>query len=243
MKNRESNDYFQFKQFVVHHKHSSMKVGTDAVLLGALTKAPQEGNLLEVGCGSGVISLMLAQKSQAKITALDIHQASVWEARANFKASPWSERLQALMISYQLYAAQGNPIRFDLIVSNPPFFVNDLKSPDEKRNLARHNDQLSYRDFLSASRNFIKAQGQLSLILPSIEAQIFIEEARNFGFFLEEEIAIFPKPNKESNRKVMLFGNNAQANLQKKSLCIRENDNSYTQAYRELTEDYYRSLN
>jgi tRNA1Val (adenine37-N6)-methyltransferase len=243
MGNKKSSDYFLFKQFVVHHKHSSMKVGTDAVLLGALSKVPQKGNILEVGCGSGVISLMLAQKSQAKITALDIHQASVWEARANFKASPWSERLQALMISYQLYAAQGNPIRFDLIVSNPPFFVNDLKSSDEKRNLARHNDQLSYRDFLLASRNFIKEQGHLSLILPSREAQVFIEEARNFGFFLEEEINIFPKPNKESNRKIMLFGNNAQTSLQKKSLCIRENDNSYSQDYRNLTIDYYSSLN
>lgn len=235
-------DYFQFKQFIVHHAYSTMKVGTDAVLLATLSKVPQTGNILEVGTGTGLISLMLAQQSQADITAIDIHQASVWEARANFKESPWSNRLKSLMISYQSYAEQGNPVRYDLIISNPPFFENDLKSKDENRNLARHNDQLSSIDFLKASKYFISEQGHLSLILPVTEAEIFIQKAKNYGFFLEKKISIFPKPEKAANRLVLSFGNQKTKRILEDNLIIRNTDNSYTKAYRKLTEDFYVSL-
>ncbi len=237
-----SVDYFQFKQFIVHHLHSTMKVGTDAVLLATLSDLPTSGKILEVGTGTGVISLILAQRCPAQITAIDIHQASVWEARANFKESPWSNRLQALMIPYQLYARQGNPIQYDLIISNPPFFENDLKSTDENRNLARHNDQLSYRDFLLASRNFISEKGKLSLILPVTEGKGFIEEARNFGFYLHKQIEIKPKPEKKANRLILSFGNQVMDKIQEESLTVRNSDNNYTEAYKMLTEDFYVSL-
>ena len=236
------SDYFQFKQFIVHHAYSTMKVGTDAVLLGALAELPLKGKILEVGTGTGVISLMLAQRSPLEITAIDIHQASVWEARANFMESPWSNRLKALMISYQLYAAQGNPVRYDLIISNPPFFENDLKSNDEKRNLARHNDHLSYRDFLLASRYFINEQGKLALILPVTEAESFIREAEHWQFYLERKIEIKPKPEKEANRVLLSFGNQIPEHIQTATLFIRNNDNSYSEAYKKLTEDFYVSL-
>ena len=237
-----SVDYFQFKQFIVHHLHSTMKVGTDAVLLATLSDLPSKGKILEVGTGTGVISLILAQRCQAQITAIDIHQASIWEARANFKESPWSDRLKALMIPYQLYARQGNPIQYDLIISNPPFFENDLKSSDENRNLARHNDQLSFRDFLLASRNFISEKGNLSLILPVTEGKLFIKEAQNFGFYLQKQIEIKPKPEKEANRLILSFGNQVMDEIQEKSITIRNSDNSYTEAYKTLTEDFYLSL-
>ncbi len=237
-----SVDYFQFKKFIVHHAYSTMKVGTDAVLLGTLTDIPIKGKILEVGTGTGIISLILAQRCEAQITAIDIHQASVWEARANFKESPWSQRLKALMISYQLYAAQGNPIRYDLIISNPPFFENDLKSTDENRNLARHNGNLSYRDFLIASRYFLSEQGKLCLILPPTEAQIFVEEAKNSGFYLQKKIEIKPKPEKEANRLILSFGNQDSQKFKTESLTIRNSDNSYSEVYKKLTEDFYVSL-
>lgn len=237
-----SVDYFQFKQFIVHHLYSTMKVGTDAVLLGTLSDLPTTGKILEVGTGTGVISLILAQRCKAKITAIDIHQASIWEARANFKGSPWSERLKALMISYQLYAAQGNPVRYDLIISNPPFFENDLKSNDENRNLARHNDHLSYRDFLLASRYFISENGKLCLILPVNEGKLFIEEAKSLGFYLQKKIEIKPKPEKETNRLILSFGNQILHKIKEESITIRNNDNSYSEAYKKLTGDFYVSL-
>jgi tRNA1Val (adenine37-N6)-methyltransferase len=219
-----------------------MKVGTDAVLLGILANLPSNGKILEVGTGTGVISLIIAQRCKAQITAIDIHQASVWEARANFKESPWSDRLKALMISYQLYATQGNPIRYDLIISNPPFFENDLKSTDENRNLARHNDHLSYRDFLLASRYFISENGKLCLILPVNEGKLFIEEAENLGFYLQKKIEIKPKSEKEANRLILSFGNQILNEIEQESITIRNSDNSYTKAYKKLTEDFYVSL-
>ena len=237
-----SVDYFQFKQFIVHHAYSTMKVGTDAVLLGTLAYLPKKGQILEVGTGTGVISLILAQRCQAQITSIDIHQASVWEARANFKESPWSDRLKALFISFQLYAAQGNPVRYDLIISNPPFFENDLKSSKADRNLARHNDQLNYRDFLLASRQMISDKGHLYLILPPNEAHIFIEEAKNFGFYLQKKIEIKPKPEKEANRLILNFGNQDLNEFDLDSLTIRTSDNTYTEEYRKLTEAFYVSL-
>lgn len=237
-----SVDYFQFQQFIVHHAYSTMKVGTDAVLLGTLSDLPKKGQILEVGTGSGVISLILAQKCKAQITAIDIHQASVWEARANFKESPWRDRLQALLISYQLYATQGNPVKFDLIISNPPFFENDLKSSNADRNLARHNDQLSYRDFLLASRQMISDTGHLCLILPPTEAQIFIDEAKYFGFYLQKKIEIKPKPVKEANRLILSFGNQDLNSIRTDSLTIRNSDSTYTEEYRKLTEAFYVSL-
>jgi len=219
-----------------------MKVGTDAVLLGTLAELPTSGNILDVGTGTGIVALILAQRCDTQITAIDIHQASVWEARANFNESPWRERLKALMISYQLYAAQGNPTRYDLIISNPPFFENDLKSPDENRNFARHNDHLSYRDFLLASRYFISEQGKLCLILPPTEAHIFIEEARNSGFYLQKKIEIKPKPEKEANRLILSFGNQIPNEYITETFTIRNNNNSYSEAYKTLTEDFYVSL-
>ncbi len=235
-------DYFQFKKFGVHHGYSSMKVGTDAVLLGTLANAPAQGRILEVGTGCGIISLILAQRSNAEITAIDIHQNSVWEARANFKASPWNERLKALLISFQAFADRENPIRFDKIVSNPPFFENDLKSPNPDRNLARHNDTLTQRDFLKASRNFITEKGQIAIILPTVEAFSFREEAIHFGFYLFRQIKIIPKAEKKANRMILEFGNEKPEEIISETLTIRNQDNSYSESYRSLTEDYYISL-
>ena len=131
--------------------------------------------------------------------------------------------------------------KYDLIVSNPPFFENDLKSANSNRNLARHNDNLSFSDFLNASRNFIADDGKLSLILPVTEAELFITEASNYHFFLQKKIIILPKPDKAANRCILSFGNNKETIIED-SLCIRNADNSYTDAYRELTSDYYISL-
>lgn len=236
-----SSDYFQFKQFLVHHNYSTMKVGTDAVLLGTLADVQYVKSILEIGCGSGLISLILAQRSSAKITAIDLHQASVWEARANFKESPWSDRLTALYISYQQFASQGNPARYDLIISNPPFFENDLKSADAVRNLARHNDQLSTLEFLRASNYFLSEAGIICVILPITEAQKFIREAEEQQFYLNKKIEIKPKPSKDANRMILTFSKRKNE-LKKEVFTIREDSNKYTEEYRKLTEAFYVKL-
>ena len=167
---------FRFRQFSVAHDRSSMRVNTDAVLLGAWAPLPASPErILDIGTGSGVIALMLAQRcSEAKITAIDIDEASVSQARENFLASPWPERLAAENISLQELASR-NPKSpkeprqpsFDLIISNPPFFRDALRNPDPTRRQARHTDTLSFDELCSCSAALLAPEGRLALILPA----------------------------------------------------------------------------
>lgn len=217
-----------------------MKVGTDAVLLPCLTDFSQANHILEVGCGSGVISLMSAQLSQAQIHAIDIHLQSVNQAQQNFKESPWSNRLTVQNISFQEFA-QSCTQEYDLIISNPPFFIDSLKSPIENRNLARHNDHLTHSELLNSARQLLKPNGTLSVILPQNEGVEFTKKALKDGFYLKSRTEIKPKPSKSANRVVIELCLVQQDN-HVKQLIIREENNEYTQAYKELTKDFYLAL-
>ena len=214
-----------------------MKVGTDAVLLPCLTDLYKAQNILEVGCGSGVISLMLAQLSEAHILAIDIHRDSVDQALENFELSPWKKRLNAQYISLQEFA-NTSQTKFDLIISNPPFFIDSLKSPEKNRNLARHNDSLSQTDLLLSARQLMNPKAVLSLILPLTEGEEIIRKAIEEGFYLISRVDILPKPSKKVNRMVIELSLSEQ-NFKQKQLIIREENNEYTQAYKELTKDFY----
>jgi len=228
---------FQFKQFSVAHDKSSMKVGTDAVLLGCLIKMEQTRNILEVGCGCGVISLIAAQKSKALIRGVDIDQNSVIQANDNYKKSKWKDCLIAENKSLQALAQQSNQ-KYDLIISNPPFFENDLKSPSEIRNKARHNDSLSFQDLLSSSRQLLQAEGRLALVLPFNEGEAFIQLASSQNFYLARKILIYPKANKKANRLILEF-RLQECPLLTEKLIIREDNNEYTPQYRHVTKDFY----
>jgi tRNA1Val (adenine37-N6)-methyltransferase len=240
MKKKMSNPFFQFRQFKVFHEKSSMKVGTDAVLIPCLTDFSNAQKILDVGCGSGVISLMCAQLSNAEILAIDIHKNSVEQAQENFNVSPWANRLISKHISFQEFAKQ-NPGKFDLIISNPPFFKDSMKSPEMNRNLARHTDALSQRDILNSARSLLKLQGILSLILPLTEGEEMILKAKEEGFHLKTRVNIKPKSTKSVNRIVIQFSLNEQK-VEVRELIIREENNEYTKAYKELTKDFYLAL-
>lgn len=228
---------FQFKQFNVFHDKSSMKVGTDAVLLGAFIEMGETQQILDIGCGSGVIALIAAQKSKAQIRGVDIDKNSVDQSHENFKNSKWAHRLVAEQVSLQRLAEKSGP-QYDLIISNPPFFENDLKSPTEIRNTARHNDSLSFSDLLSSSRQLLQAQGRLAVVLPFTEGEIFIQLASSHSFFLHRKIVIYPKPSKKANRLVLEF--KLQNGLtQREDLIIREENNEYSAHYRHVTKDFY----
>ncbi len=231
------NTFFQMKKFRVYHHLSSMKVGTDALLLACLSPIEDSQNILEVGCGSGIISLALAQLSKAKIQAIDIHQDSVTQANYNFSISPWAIRLNATTISLQDYISK-NTEKFDHIVSNPPFFENSMKSQSKERNLARHTDTLSFREMLVAAKKLLKNNGLLSLVLPDVAAEQFILLAKEFDFFLTQKVLIYPKKSKKVNRMILSFGD-IEKEIQIKELVIREENNEYTQEYREVTKDFY----
>jgi tRNA1Val (adenine37-N6)-methyltransferase len=235
-----SEVYFKFKHFKVYHHKSSMKVGTEAVLLPCLTDFANTRHILEIGSGSGVISLLCAQLSKANILAIDIHKDSVKQAHDNFSLSPWKDRLTVKNIALQDFALKSKQ-RFDLIISNPPFFIDSMKSPYENRNLARHNETLSHLDLLSSAHSLLKPNGRISLILPLIEGEKMIKKASVMEFYLKSRVNIKPKPTKAPNRIIIELSLIEEESKQSE-LIIREENNEYTRAYRELTKDFYIAL-
>lgn len=228
---------FNFKRFHVFHDKSSMKVGTDAVLLASLVEMSDYKEILDIGSGSGVISLICAQKSVAYISAIDIDANSVEQANENFELSRWNNRLKASEISLQEFAKSANT-KFGLLISNPPFFENALKSPIETRNKARHNDTLSSEDILKSARQLLQTNGKLAIILPFTEGEGFISIASSHQFYLQRRIEIQPKPSKIANRLALEFVL-SPTESRTEYLIIREEGNDYTEAYRQVTKDFY----
>ena len=231
---------FQFKQFRVEDDCSSMKVGTDAVLIGAWTYVGNVENILEIGTGSGIISLMLVQRSDAKITAIDIDKNSVTQATRNFNKSPWSKRLKAFHFSLNNFK-KGQSEKYDLIVSNPPFFIDSLKSPNKNKTLSKHTDTLSYSDLILGLVHFLSPQGRACIILPFTESKSFINHARIENLFLNKQLFIKPKKDKPANRVLMEFSFN-KTSLEENEIYLREADNSFSVDYKNLCKDYYLNL-
>lgn len=161
-----SNTYFQFKQFTVWHDKCAMKVGTDGVLLGAWTSVRNAHKILDVGTGTGLVALMLAQRSlpDADIVALEIDKAAAGQAGENVARSPWKERIEVVQADFRNYQSSD---KFDVIVSNPPYFVDSLECPDQQRNAARHNDSLTYEELLEGVAGLLAEDGAFTIVIPT----------------------------------------------------------------------------
>ncbi|MDP4204749.1 MAG: methyltransferase [Bacteroidota bacterium] len=230
---------FRFKKFEVRHEQSSMKVGTDGVLLGAWTKVSPDVNILDVGTGSGVVALMLAQRTlTANIDAIDIDKLSVAEAESNFKSSGWSARLKSIHLSLQEYVDSTSTM-YDLIVSNPPFFQNSLRDPDSQRSHARHTDELPFVDLLKGCKKLLLPGGKLSLILPVEGAEQFCQIAVKNGFYLTRLTEVFSNPLKKCHRWLMEFSNIEFPLIKDKLTLENEERGNYTEEYRHLTSEFY----
>lgn len=218
-----------------------MKLSTDAVLLGIFAAVNQSRSILDVGTGSGIIALILAQRSDAEITGIDIDKGSLVDACANFDNSRWSDRLSVVETSIQEYSVTCSR-HFDHIVTNPPYFVNSLASPYQSRNISKHTHQLSYEDLLLASKKMLVPTGLFSLILPVQESEIFQKIAHGSGLFLHRKMMVYPKESRTANRVLMEFQFTETSVLKTESLVIRNEDNSYTEAYKEFTRAFYLNL-
>jgi tRNA1Val (adenine37-N6)-methyltransferase len=226
---------FRFKQFAVEHQRSSMKVGTDAVLLGAWANCYSAQSILDIGTGSGVIGLLLAQRSSAHITAIDMHEASISEARRNFANSPWNTRLTAVHSRLQDYYPRT---KFDLIVSNPPFFRNCLKVPDPIRNQARHDDTLAFEELLIGIDRLMTLDGSFTVILPMAEYITFENLAQKTPFYPSNLLRVFSTPGKPCRRVLATFEREHKACLISE-LAIHNSDGTFTTAYKQLTTEFY----
>ncbi len=232
------NNYFQFKQFLVIQEKAAMKVGTDGVLLGAWVNVQNEQKILDIGTGTGVIALMMAQRTLAKITGIEIEKNAAEEATQNCSKSKWAERISIQNISFQEFIKNGND-NFDLIISNPPFFVNDQKSKNSNLAIAKHSDLLPFDILLTYSKKLLKDEGRLALILPVIQANALIKKAKVIGLHLFRLTEVKPTSEKETNRYLMEFSKN---NLELKNdwLTIFEKNGQYfSSPYKELTKDFY----
>lgn len=230
------NPFFRFKQFVVYHDQCAMKVGTDGVLLGAWADCTNVQTILDIGTGSGLISLMLAQRSDArKIDAIDIDEGAYRQAILNFKSSPWSDRLNVYHTSLQDFTSS---YKYDLIACNPPYFVNSLKSPDDSRSNARHNDSLSFPDLIAKARNLLSPIGKLTLILPSDRQSDIEALAGDNGLYASRITAVCPTLGSSSKRILIEYSLFEKEALESE-LVIERARHVYTHEYKSLTKEFY----
>jgi len=235
-----SNSHFNFKRFSVQQDLCSMKVGTDGVLLGAWTNTDNVSRILDIGTGTGLIALMLAQRSSANITAIDVEENACKQATINFDLSPWKERLSIIHSKIQEYQTDE---KFDLIVSNPPYFTGYYSSDNLSRDIARSADVLlPYEDLISAAKRLLKEEGRLSLILPADQQEKIIAIANQFGLTLSRLTFVKTKNMKEAKRILIEFVNELNdPEVIEDELIIQSDDNGrvYTQDYINLTKDFY----
>ena len=226
---------FQFKQFSIHQENTALKVGTDAMVFGALLPSNSEGLALDVGTGTGVLALMLAQKNNAlQIDALELDTLAIKDAQFNFSQSKFNRQLRLYQGDFLDFTF---PKKYDLIVSNPPYFQQSLKSMDEHKNKARHDETMPLNLMIPQVAKILNPGGHFWLILPASSWEKLKIICFENGLFLNEEIAIFGKANSLS-RKIGKFSFK-QEDITQKNLVIRDLENNYSSDYKKLTQEFH----
>jgi tRNA1Val (adenine37-N6)-methyltransferase len=227
---------FQFKQFKIHQDKTAMKVGTDGVLLGAWADCEEATHILDIGTGTGLISLMLAQKNKsAQITAIEIDKDAARQAMQNVNESSWQERITVIQTSLQDFETSK---KFDLVVSNPPFFNNTFKAEDNARNQARQIVSLSFDKLLKRTASLLTESGKASFILPFSEKENFIDLAKEQQLFLNKILYVKGNVNTEIKRILVTFSFK-ETTIEEETISIEISRHNYTQEYIELVQDFY----
>lgn len=235
-----ANSFFRFKQFTIHQDRCAMKVTTDACLFGAwvahtLPQVAAQRDLLDIGTGTGLLSLMLVQKhSSIQVDALEIDKDAAQQARENSAASPWPQQVAILAQDVQLYREK----QYDLIISNPPFYEDSLTSPDNRRNQALHDSTLTLEGLWQSVQALLKPDGSFALLLPAYRKDETLAMARTHGFYNSEIVLVQPTDQKPVFRVMLWFSRKAAKTVTETSICIKK-DNAYTPAFVQLLKDYY----
>ena len=252
-----ANTFFQFKKFIVHQAHTSMKVCTDACLFGAWTAHDQElinaKSILDIGTGTGLLSLLLAQANpNATFTAVEIEQEAATEADSNFKLSPWTDQLNLMHDDIQNFGNHANTL-YDIIITNPPFYEGDLKSPDENKNTAAHSTALPWNILIENVAKLLTDGGSFFVLIPTLRAYTMQKLCDTNGLQLEEEVLVhntaknlpiraMQKFVKQQTGQIDTEKTNDIPQVKRTKIFIKDADNNYSPEFIALLKDYYLHL-
>lgn len=236
---RRSNSYFQFKQFRIEQERCAMKVSTDAVVLGALARAShQHGNILDIGTGTGVLALMMAQKYPvADIDAVEIDKEAFEHARQNVSSNKLGINITVHQQAFQEFGS-SNIEQYDLIITNPPYYSGQLQSNQTNINLARHEKGLNFSDLWAGIDRLLKTEGVLWLILPPNEMEDFKSLGKEIGFYSNSQTLLQDRENSKVHRVIASFTRKKPNQPEKTFLVIKDANNAYTTEYIALLKDY-----
>jgi tRNA1Val (adenine37-N6)-methyltransferase len=230
---------FKFKQFSVDQSGCAMKINTDGVLLGAFAEADSPEHILDIGTGTGVIALMLAQKfTGAHIDAVEVDSAAAQTAALNFQQSPFAERLNLMPGSFQEYFRQYPERKYDLIIANPPFYLHSLEAPDAQRNLARHTDELFFEELVSGASAQLKDEGNCWLILPVKTAGLVKTLLPQCGLYLNKIISIRSFSDSAAHREIIVFSKLNTTPIHA-DFIIYDEPKMYTTGYKNMLKDFF----
>lgn len=234
-------ELFKFKEFTVNQDKTAMKVGTDAVLLGAWTSLKNNPySILDIGSGTGVLALMLAQRSNAMmIDAVEVDEGAYEQTVENFEESDWADRLFCYNASFQDFSLEmEEEEQYELIISNPPFYTDDFKTDNQSRNKARFTSSLSFEELLNGVSKLLSESGIFSVIIPFKEEDSFIKNAKNNNLFLSRVCRIKGSPKSKIKRSLLEFSL-TKKEIKEEELVIELERHQYTKEYIDLTKDFY----
>jgi tRNA1Val (adenine37-N6)-methyltransferase len=230
---------FHFKKFSIDDSMAAMKIGTDSVLLGAWVPCGNEVRIIDIGTGSGILALMMAQRNQnATIDAVELDFDAANAAQLNINVSPWPGQVHVYNTAIQQFA-EGISEAYSLLICNPPFFNNSLKTPHDKRNFARHNDSLPAKELIEIASRLITRNGKAALIIPAGNYNNWLDEASRSGLFLTHCTWVKSYPDREPHRVMVAFAKSEPAHVIENELSIYDSQKVYSQSYRELTKEFY----
>lgn len=228
---------FHFKEFSISQEVSSMKVGTDSVILGAWTPAYQPQRILDIGAGTGILSLMMAQRfPQALIHSIEIDAETAQECKQNITSSPWKGRITVFQTDIRDFSASNS---YDLILSNPPFFSEDTHSPNQKRSLARASHSLPFAQLLNCVNKFLSPKGTFSVVIPYKEETSFLQEATYYSLYPLQKLYLKGTPSSPIKRSFLLLSHQQVTQILIKLLIVEKERHQYTEEYQELTKNFY----